>query len=1077
MARVIPPERWREIDRVLDGVLDLPPEARDAFLESACARDAELRAEVERILGARAPLGDFLEEPLLVSPAPAFGAHSASPLIAPGVMLAERYVVEREIGHGGMATVYLARDQKHRRPVAVKVFQADLARSVEATRFLREIEITANLQHPHILPLHDSGEFEGLVYYVMPYVAGESLRDRLERERPLPVPDVVRLARDVADALDYAHRRGVVHRDIKPGNILLEEGQAIVADFGIARAVSEAVSATAGAQGSVTLPGVALGTPAYMSPEQAVGGEATAQSDVYSLGCVLYEMLGGVPPFTGSTTEAVLAKHLSEVPRPLRNVRPDIPANVEQAVVRALAKNPHDRFPSAGALADALRGHDGNAVAPRAWRALAAMPRRQRVALGSLLLVLAVAGGTLVVRRQRPSVAAPASAIAVFPLVPAVPDTALARLGRELVVTLSASLEGVDGIRTVDALTVLANARASETPPPLADAIGLARRLGARSLVYGSVMRVGDNARIDLSLQPTSGAEPLARVSVIASSGDVAALTDSVAWSLLRQLWQRADPPTPSLGAITTRSLPALRAFLDGERLVVGGRWRSAAKAFQLAFTLDSTFWFAYWRYANARQFYAVRVDSAIRSKYLAHRNEFPERDRLLIEAGMSDSLSTYHERVKEITERFPGYWPAWWALSEYLAHTGPLFGTRDSDLRAALERTLALNPHLVSAQDHLLWVAFWQRDTVLSGRLIRELTAVRYDSISSQESGGDLLAYYRYIDGLARSGGVIRDTASAEAAAASLGPLTGPLDLHQFALGVAHYGFPQAQEQMRPLIARISPRAVSTLRLARALTEAQRGAWASALGTLDEIVATTPEPIWPLYRYRLAVVGAWLGTLDASVATAQRAAVAAVRDQLQPGSHGELAWLDGLLAVASNDVDALAAARRSLAGTDSVTAPFLDRSLGAFALAIAGRRSEAADSLAALERERAELGWSRRRSDSHPFLTAVNRLAAARWLVERGDAASAERLLTWHQAVLFPMRDTREANVTVEPLAYLEQARVAEALGRDELAGTYYQRFLWRYDMPAESHRHLVEEARAALVRLGRGDRRKSAR
>ena len=201
------------------------------------------------------------------------------------------------------------------------------------------------------------------------------------------------------------------------------------------------------------------------------------------------------------------------------------------------------------------------------------------------------------------------------------------------------------------------------------------------------------------------------------------------------------------------------------------------------------------------------------------------------------------------------------------------------------------------------------------------------------------------------------------------------------------------------------------------------------------------------------------------------------MRDQLQPGSHGELAWLDGLLAVARNDVDALAAARRSLAGTDSVTAPFLDRSLGAFALAIAGRQSAAADSLAALERERAELGWSRRRSDSHPFLTAVNRLAAARWLVERGDAASAERLLTWHQAVLFPMRDTREANVTVEPLAYLEQARVAEALGRDELAGTYYQRFLWRYDMPAESHRHLVEEARAALVRLGRGDRRKSAR
>ena len=1080
MSPVTPPERWREIDRVLDGALDLPPAARAAFLETACGADVELRAEVERLLRARDQAGDFLEEPLpIVWPTLASAARSTSPLTAPGALFAGRYTIERELGRGGMAVVYLARDVKHGRPVAVKVLNADLAPSGgAAARFLREIAITANLQHPHILPLHDSGEFEGLVYYVMPYVAGESLRERIARERPLTVVEAIRIARDVAGALDHAHRRGIVHRDIKPGNILLEDGQAIVADFGIARAVSEAVSATAGAQGSVTLPGVALGTPAYMSPEQAVGeGEATAQSDVYSLGCVLYEMLGGVPPFTASTTEALLAKHLSEAPRPLRNVRPDIPANVEQAVVRALSKNPHDRFPSAGALADAWRGHDGKAVAPRSWRALAAMSRRRRIALGSLLLVLAVAGGTLVLRRERPTVAAPAAAIAIFPLVPAVPDTALTRLGRELVVTLSASLDGVDGIRTVDALTVLANARASETPPPLADAIGLARRLGARSVVYGSVMRVGDNARIDLSLQPTSGAEPLARVSVSASSEDVTALTDSAAWALLRQLWQRTNPPTPSLAAITTRSLPALRAFLDGERLVVGGRWRSAAEAFQLAFTLDSTFWFAYWRYANARQFYAVRVDSAVRAKYLAHRNEFPERDRLLIEAGMSDSLSTYHDRVKAITERFPGYWPAWWALSEYLAHTGPLFGTRDSDLRGALERTLALNPHLVSAQDHLLWVSFWQRDTVLSGRLIRELTAVRYDSISSQESGGNLLAYYRHLDGLARSGGVLRDTASAEAAIASLGSLTEPVDLHRFALGVAHYGFPQAQEQIRPLLARISPRAVSMVRLARALAEAQRGAWASALATLDEIVATTPEPIWPLYRYRLAVVGAWLGTLDASVATAQRAGVATVRAQLQPASHAELAWLDGLLAVARNDVDALAAARRSLAGTDSVTAPFLDRSLGAFALAIAGRRSEAADSLAALERERAELGWSRRRSDSHPFLTAVNRLAAARWLVERGDAASAERLLTWHQAVLFPMRDTREANVTVEPLAYLEQARVAEALGRNELAGTYYQRFLWRYDMPAESHRHLVEEARAALVRLGRGDRRKSAR
>ncbi len=1078
MARVIPPERWREIDRVLDGVVELPPGARGAFLESACGGDAELRAEVERILGAQAPLGDFLEEPLpIASLALAWADQPASPLTARGAILAERYVVEREIGRGGMATVYLARDVKHRRPVAVKVFQADLARSVEATRFLREIEITANLQHPHVLPLHDSGEFEGLVYYVMPYVAGASLRDRLARERRLPVAEVVRLARDVADALDYAHRHGVVHRDIKPGNILLGEGQAIVADFGIARAVTKAVGATSSDDpGRMTTRGIALGTPAYMSPEQAIGErELTHQSDIYSLGCVLYEMLAGTPPFSAPTAEALIAKHLYEAAPPLRTVRPDLPDRVERAVARALSKEPADRFPSAGELAAALGGSESISTVSQRPGTLRATPAARKAALGGAVVALAAVGVALVLRHERPPVATPAAAIAVFPLVPAAPDTALTRLGRELVITLTASLEGVDGIRTVDALTILARVRATDDGPALKDAVALGRRLGARSVVYGSVMRVGDRARIDLALRPTGATEPLARISVTAAPDDVAALTDSAAWGLLRQLWQKTNPPTPSLAAITTRSMPALRAFLDGERLLVGGRWRAAADAFHLAVTLDSTFWLAYWRYASARDFNTLPVDSVIRATYRAHRNEFPERDRLLIEAGMGgtgDSTSAYYERVKAFTERFPDYWPGWWALSEYLAHTGPLLGTRDSDLRPALERTLALNPHMVSGLDHLLWVALWQRDTLLSGRIIRELTALHYDSISKDETGIDMLAYYRFLDGVARSGGVIRDTASAEAAVASLRSLTEPLDPHRFGPGAAMYGFPRVPEDLRPFLARgASPAVANALRLTRVVAQAQRGAWTSALATIDQIVATTPDPAWPLYRYRLAVVGAWLGTLDPGLATAQRAVVADVRDELPAGSRAELAWLDGLLAVARNDARGLAVARRALSGTDSVTVPFLDRSLGAFALALAGHRSQAADSLAALEHQRAEFGWSRRRSDAHPFLTAVNRLAAARWLFERNDAAAAERLLTWHQAVLFPQRETREANAIMEPFAYLEQARVAEALKRRDQARSYYQRFLWRYDAPVEAHEHLVKEARAALVRLGRSE------
>jgi hypothetical protein len=331
------------------------------------------------------------------------------------------------------------------------------------------------------------------------------------------------------------------------------------------------------------------------------------------------------------------------------------------------------------------------------------------------------------------------------------------------------------------------------------------------------------------------------------------------------------------------------------------------------------------------------------------------------------------------------------------------------------------------------------------------------------------VLLFDRYLDGVARGGGAIRDTGALEAMIAAITSLTGPLDPHRFALGTSQYGFPRAQvELVRALSSHGAvPRVSEAWRLSLAVAQAQRGQWDSALVAMDQVVANAPDPMWPLYRYRLAVVGAWVGAIDLRTSLAHRTAVAGARDQLPAASRAELAWLDGLLALTRNDARSLAAARQSLKGADSVVAPFLDRSLAAYQLALAGDRSGASDSLVALERERAELGWSRFRSDSHPFLTAVNRLSAARWLVERGDAAAAEWLLTWHQAVLFPMRDTREANAIVEPLAYLERGRVAESLGRRELARIYYQRFLWQYDAPPAAHRRLVEEAQAALVRL----------
>ena len=263
--------------------------------------------------------------------------------------LSDTYTIDRELGRGGMATVYLAQDGKHERLVALKVLHPDLAASLGPERFLREIKLAARLNHPHILPLHDSGDADGFLYYVMPYVEGESLRERLDRDHQLPIEEAVHHGRAIASALDYAHRQGIVHRDIKPENVMLYEGEAMVMDFGIAKAVSSAGSDT------ITQTGMMIGTPAYVSPEQAAGEtNLDGRSDQYSLGCVLYEMLTGERPFSGPTPQAVMAKRFTETVKPVRTLRSSIPEPVERAVTRAMATEIGDRYKTAAQFAQAL---------------------------------------------------------------------------------------------------------------------------------------------------------------------------------------------------------------------------------------------------------------------------------------------------------------------------------------------------------------------------------------------------------------------------------------------------------------------------------------------------------------------------------------------------------------------------------------------------------------------------------------------------------------------------------------------------------------------------------------------------
>ena len=336
----------------------------------------------------------------------------ADPLSRLSTALSDRYRLERELGAGGMATVYLAHDLKHDRKVAIKVLKPELAAVIGAERFLSEIKTTANLQHPHILPLHDSGQADSFLFYVMPFVEGESLRDRLNREKQLPVADAVRISTEVAGALDYAHRHGIIHRDIKPENILLHDGSALVADFGIALAASKAGGAR------MTETGMSLGTPHYMSPEQAMGDrELNPRSDIYSLGAMTYEMLLGEPPFTGPTAQSIVAKVMTEEPAHIGPRRRSVPESVEAAVLTALEKLPADRFatPAEFVFAMGMGGAATSASRARPGSRAGASPARRRklVAAGVAVAALAVVGGWLLGRGTVAPAESPPSRLAI----------------------------------------------------------------------------------------------------------------------------------------------------------------------------------------------------------------------------------------------------------------------------------------------------------------------------------------------------------------------------------------------------------------------------------------------------------------------------------------------------------------------------------------------------------------------------------------------------------------------------------------------------------------------------------------
>jgi TolB-like protein len=954
-----------------------------------------------------------------------------------------------------MATVYLAQDLKYHRPVAIKVLKPEVAAALGPERFLREIELTAGLTHPHILALHHSGEDDGFLYYVMPYVDGESLRERLSREKQLALEDAVRITSEIATALDYAHRHNVLHRDVKPENILLQEGHAVVADFGIARAIMAAGGDT------LTATGLTVGTPAYMSPEQAAGErQLDGRSDLYSLGCVLYEMLAGQPPFTGPTVESVLHQHLTADPAPVTQLRRTVPESVVQVLGRALAKAPADRYATAAQFGTAL---DAALQLP-----LDVAPRRSRrrsVArvVGIAAVGLGVAFLLLRSRWAAGAVVPSASTIAVMPLVPVAADTALERLGRELVVTLSANLDGVGGIRTAEAITVLAQVTEGE---PLTPARGaeLARRLGARSVLRGTLVPAGREVRLDAALFDVDSLAAFAHATVTGPADDIAGLTDAATLALLRQVWQHGEPPAPDLAALTTRSVPALRAYLQGEQALARAEFDVAVREFERAFAADSTFWFAFWRSLYPRDYEGSSADSATVARLIAHRRDFPAADRLMIEAQflaptMSEELTIW----RDVTRRYPNYWPAWYDYANYLVHWTPYLGTTYDDSRAALERTVALNPRFAPAWEHLLWTVASQRDTAAAARALR--TLVSFETAKGFRINPDLIGYYGAVNRLVVSGGNWAPAPLARDAQYIVVTYSAAPSEY-LGIGFLVQGFPRGEVKFNDavLALRPTPELQAIMWMGKGFAYAARGAWDSSGVAMDQWQRLTDDSAASLRAYGLAVAGAHVGSVDRGRAAASRPGAVPT----WPEGRAESAWLDGILAHAGGDAAGLARARRQVRESGCAYADLLDRSLSAFAADLAGDPRSAGRALAALEWESAEHTRHHGYGRHHPFFNSVNRLSASRWLLAAGDTAQAARLLTWHEAVFWEAhRFLGPANAVFAEPALFERARIEEASGDTAAATADYREFLQRYDLPRGEWLARVEETVSRLRRL----------
>ncbi len=659
--------------------------------------------------------------------------------------LGDAYHIDRELGGGGMSRVFLATEASLHRQVVIKVLPPELSSEVSQARFKQEIELAAHLQHTNILPVLAAGAKDDLLYYVMPFVSGESLRHRLTREGKLPVPDAVRILHEIADALSYSHAEGVIHRDIKPENILLLGNHAVLMDFGVARALAEARSGE-----RLTETGMGVGTPGYMSPEQAAGERhIDARADVYALAVVGYEMLAGVAPFEGPTAQSVLAAHLTKTPRPLADTRVEVPAAVSALIAKALEKDPASRLHTAAELRDGL----GVGMTSRGMPAVA---RRSRPAVLAAAAVLAVAvGGFFLLRSRSASPTLDPNLVAVAPFDVLDPKLDLWKEG--LVDVLSRNLDGAGPLRTVSPTLVVRRWSGRADP---ASAAELGHNTGANLVVFGQLVGArGDSVRLTASILDVRASRSVGDVEVRDLADNMDKLGDSLTVALLRELGGSRPIGAVRLSALSATSLPSLKAYLHGEQYFRRTAWDSALASYQRAVTLDSTLALAWRRMGTVLGWQVTGADS-LASVYLLRaarlNHDLPPRESLLVTA---DSLAAalfatpsdptwraLHARLFATLEtaarRYPDDPEIWYELGDARLHFRQVGRTTLEQELEAFARAIELDPAFGEPYIHAieLMVQLGRRADAL--RYIRTYVALNPD----EQHAGEFLILERVL-------------------------------------------------------------------------------------------------------------------------------------------------------------------------------------------------------------------------------------------------------------------------------------------------------------------------------------------